>query len=1022
MNNNEMACKKSILFFVVSVVLLLLFSFSVNANPCGNNKIALLGDSITNYQGTGGWGNEFKKLCDNIPVNFAHSGKKTDWMLQRLKGEVDDSSPYTSGKILDSGYDHLIVLGGTNDVTVGWSTSKTKSNLEQIYFTAKQKGMTVIAGTITPYNVANSPERNEKVKDINEWIRSQYQLGNIDGVIDFYQFLVDQEPCINSNYVSSCNNVHLNTAGYKAMANKAITDLFGGQAVTGQATSVSLSSSASIPEFKTMLILGSVNSGERINRVNEAYKIIEQGNFENIIVSGGCGAHNSAADNCEAEHMAQLLMQKGISLNKILIEDKSKSTGDNYKYSKKLMVPGYSGLKAINPGDKLLVVSSSENAKAVSYCFRYKDNVDAYHIIVPKSYTPESPNVNYDGGSYSSIVNGCRPSGQSSQPTFQQPAQATQPGYTQSSSGVAVQYPQRQKEIDESWTKISSFVGGIGNNQVWDTNSNSWKPFSVVYPVQTVSSSPATGISAGQTSAGTITPSGTSSEQYDQYILEAEQKTGVEAEFIKAFIGPESGFNPNSITSDAAGLMQVVPNSVHKDIISVFCKQESSKGPQKCNLDQPLSGGEYPYATCTGSVGNCVMDERFDPRKNIINGAEVIKGKIDSVGHCSNNDEGRIKTWALAYNIGQKWVKKARDNVGHCNTYEAIWQDMWNNLDIEKQTIYGVHKNYKGGVEGKVGRKKGEPKDYIWKIYNSYSYYKTNGLSVTSASGEKVSSSGSSFNSPSTAPYQGTYTGGQAQVKDPNCLILYGDTRNPGPKQKIAIESIKRECDDPSLFHVGDFVDQGYLTKHWKEFLDYERDLINQGTLYAIVGNHENRGAYKGKGHQAIADNLGDEFPYIRNQMSNGGHYTAPITSNLIAIILNTETNCNSEIQFLKQQLNANPNMGVMLGFHKPAYPHIAKVHGTGCSVEFHKLLVEHKNRGNKVLAFAGDTHGLARVIRDGVTHLEVGSMVKPRSCISTTPGGEFCKKTRGYYRCDANLHCVAKDENGNTLDEFNVN
>ena len=508
---------------------------------------------------------------------------------------------------------------------------------------------------------------------------------------------------------------------------------------------------------------------------------------------------------------------------------------------------------------------------------------------------------------------------------------------------------------------------------------------------------------------------------FNSLITEAGQNLGIEKEFIKAIMKAESNFKVGSISaSNYVGLMQIRAGSKDQ-YIKVQCNQKpASTGKKFCDISKPKDDGNL-YPVCISAGGNCQEDDRFDPKKNIYSGTQHLIDKITSLGFNKNSlNECQMKATIAAYNIGQTHIRKAVTAVG-CNAWETVWNELNANTIISPDgtcTIYNSGSysyphNGKPDCRHKLDNLK-NTNSYLSKIYGAYLGYKAAGLGASApASGSSATTSGS------TEPFQGTYAG-QAQVKDPNCLILYGDTRNPKPQQKIALASIKKECANPSLFHVGDFVDEGGSVKAWEEFLDYERDLIKQGTLYAIVGNHEDRKPYAGKGYEAIANNLGKEFPYIINQMSNSGHHVVPITPNLIAIILNTEGNCDLETQFLKQQLNANPNKGVMLGYHKPAYPQINSKHGDSCAKEWHKLLVEHKSKGNKVLTFAGDTHGLARLIREGVTHLEVGSMLPPRSCLPTQ-GSEFCLQTRGYYICDANLHCVAKDENGDTLDEFSI-
>src|SRR5690606_5840842 len=103
-----------------------------------------------------------------------------------------------------------------------------------------------------------------------------------------------------------------------------------------------------------MLILGSDNIKTLKERVAVGYKLYKSGvAFDYIIVSGGCGAHKSTI--CEASDMASLLIEKGVPAEKIFKEEKSKTTVQNYVYSR--ILRREDGTKLINKGDNLYVVS-----------------------------------------------------------------------------------------------------------------------------------------------------------------------------------------------------------------------------------------------------------------------------------------------------------------------------------------------------------------------------------------------------------------------------------------------------------------------------------------------------------------------------------------------------------------------------------------------------------------------------------------------------------------------------------------
>lgn len=134
-----------------------------------------------------------------------------------------------------------------------------------------------------------------------------------------------------------------------------------------------------------MLILGSANEETLIKRVEVGFNLYQsEVNFDYIIVAGGCGAHASSI--CEAEEMKIILLKMGVPEGIIYKEDKSKTSAQNYCYSKKLKKPN--GTKIINKNDELYVVSNHWHAISVAGCFSERDVQKAvYHIeggIKPK--------------------------------------------------------------------------------------------------------------------------------------------------------------------------------------------------------------------------------------------------------------------------------------------------------------------------------------------------------------------------------------------------------------------------------------------------------------------------------------------------------------------------------------------------------------------------------------------------------------------------------------------------------------
>ena len=129
---------------------------------------------------------------------------------------------------------------------------------------------------------------------------------------------------------------------------------------------------------KGMLVLGSANKATLMERVEIAAELYQgQPDFDYIIVSGGCGAHNSSI--CEATEMFNLLVEAGVPADKIFKEEKSKTTVQNYVYSRKLR--NRQGKQIIQPGDQLVVVSNHWHAMSVAARLSEHDGVEAEYFI-----------------------------------------------------------------------------------------------------------------------------------------------------------------------------------------------------------------------------------------------------------------------------------------------------------------------------------------------------------------------------------------------------------------------------------------------------------------------------------------------------------------------------------------------------------------------------------------------------------------------------------------------------------------
>ena len=128
-----------------------------------------------------------------------------------------------------SGARWLIVFIGVNDIGSGRSNMTTATNLISAYITfatrAHARGMRVYGATITPFGGSKyySNVHEQERQYVNAWFRTN---ANYDGLIDFDAAVRDQMTLTNLYAPYDSDHLHLNPAGYQAMANAIDLKLF----------------------------------------------------------------------------------------------------------------------------------------------------------------------------------------------------------------------------------------------------------------------------------------------------------------------------------------------------------------------------------------------------------------------------------------------------------------------------------------------------------------------------------------------------------------------------------------------------------------------------------------------------------------------------------------------------------------------------------------------------------------------------------------------------------------------------
>lgn len=201
---------------------------------------AVLGDSLTDGRGSTTNGNDRwpdslqQRLTDRTSVvNQAAGGNRllADGLgpngLARLDRDV----------LAQSGTDRLIVFEGVNDIGTADATPAAQKRTaeavitayDQIITRAHAQGIRVYGATLTPFggNTGyDDPDgyREEARQTVNTWIRTS---GRFDAVLDFDRVVRDpHRPAALRASLEVGDHLHLNPAGYRALAEAVPTRLF----------------------------------------------------------------------------------------------------------------------------------------------------------------------------------------------------------------------------------------------------------------------------------------------------------------------------------------------------------------------------------------------------------------------------------------------------------------------------------------------------------------------------------------------------------------------------------------------------------------------------------------------------------------------------------------------------------------------------------------------------------------------------------------------------------------------------
>lgn len=195
--------------------------------------VAAIGDSLTDPRSGGG--KYLKALEERCPESrfdaYGVGGQRTDHMRWRLADNLFRAgTPWRPRPV----YSHVIILGGVNDLAAASPREarieRMKQNLSQMYRTARERGVTVVALTLPPWGRLRGvrDRRVEATDALNGWIRAQAESGQVDHAVDIHGLLScgdDQMLCPKNRRFAN-DHVHWSKAGHQIVADALYRDVF----------------------------------------------------------------------------------------------------------------------------------------------------------------------------------------------------------------------------------------------------------------------------------------------------------------------------------------------------------------------------------------------------------------------------------------------------------------------------------------------------------------------------------------------------------------------------------------------------------------------------------------------------------------------------------------------------------------------------------------------------------------------------------------------------------------------------
>jgi lysophospholipase L1-like esterase len=137
-------------------------------------------------------------------LNRGVNGERTDQIRARFERDVLSNRP-----------DAVVIIAGVNDIYQGIDSTLVTRELEALYDAAHAAAIPIVAGTILPYNTANS-EANARMHAVNAWIREATAARADMAFCDTRA--ATAAPGRPDSLVSSPDDLHPSPDGYRLMA------------------------------------------------------------------------------------------------------------------------------------------------------------------------------------------------------------------------------------------------------------------------------------------------------------------------------------------------------------------------------------------------------------------------------------------------------------------------------------------------------------------------------------------------------------------------------------------------------------------------------------------------------------------------------------------------------------------------------------------------------------------------------------------------------------------------------------